>query len=421
MKVSRRVLGLLAVVALVFAASACSKDSKTKAASSGGNTTANTNTTLPKGTPIVIYTTAPEDTAVGTSQPGIQESMKAITAYYNGQGGINGHPIDFHFCNDKEDANALTQCAQEAVTAKAAAFISPYANLPNHLPVLEAAGIPVLDAVALNAKAFSAPNSYLVAPGALGLAFGLGDVASKAGFKKVVVVASQIPATKPVTGSFVSSAKKAGVDVSKQLSVPPTLTDLSSIVAQVGNADAAFLLLPPPQVLAYLQAAKQSSSTVPLMSTSGLLQQGQIDQTGGASSPAEKGVLSSFFPTGSSPLWADFKKAIDAYSGKKGDIDVDNTAVQGTWVTMKVFTNVAKTVTGDVTAASFTAALQKANAVDTGGLTPTLDFTKPFGSAVFPRVFNRRIYFQLVKDGKFVDNSALGTVDTTQDFLNFGK
>jgi hypothetical protein len=169
-----------------------------------------------------------------------------------------------------------------------------------------------------------------------------------------------------------------------------------------------------------MQAAKQAGVKATIIGDSGLLQASQITQTGGASSPAEGAIITGSFPDGSSPAWKTFKTAIKQYKGTKSDITVDNGADAGSWVTMKIFAQVAKTIKGNITAASFQKALKKSKAVSTGGLTPTLNFTKPFPNPTFKQLYNATSYLQTVKNGKFAVYTKVPSIDTSANFKALG-
>jgi ABC-type branched-subunit amino acid transport system substrate-binding protein len=395
-------------------AAACGSSTKTTSSttSSGAGTTAAAKLT---GSPIVIYNFSPVNVAQTASQPGVTQAMAAVTAYYNARGGINGHPIEYKFCDNQESPTVTTQCAENAVNDHAVAMLNPYENVPNYLPILQKANIAVLDALAIAPGAFTSPNSFVIDPGAFGQSFAAGALLGKAGFKKVAFLESALPATAPVGAAFLSAAKPTGVTINT-IQVPGTLTDMSSVAAQVGNADGVYLLLPPTQVLAYLQAAKQLGVKATIVADSGLLQQSQITETGGASSPAEGSIIAGSFPDGSSPLWNDFKSAIKQYNGTKSDISVDNIADAGSWVSMQIFVQVAKSIQGDVTASSFLTALQQATAVSTGGLTPTLDFSKKFPNPLWAQLVNTTAYLATVKNGQFAVYTKIPSVDTASNF-----
>lgn len=371
------------------------------------------------GPAIVLSTYTPEDAAEGANQPGIRQALDAIIADINDNGGVNGQMIEFDYCNHESNPNKLAQCAEASVSKGATAVVAPYANLPTHYPILDAAKISLIDPVATNPGGLEDPFSYIVSAGAPGLALGLGAAAvDQAGYTNISVVASEIPATVPIGQAFISAVEGHGGTIGTQVNVAPTLTDLSSVVAQAEDADAVFLLLPPSQVLAYIQAANQAGSDTPILGNAGLLQQTHVDQTGGAESPAEGALIANLFPPGDSPVWDDFKAVVADYDGDTDAIDFESSAVQGAWVSMQTFLSVAALIDGEINSESFNEALTRASDVETGGATPTLDLTTPFDVPGFSSIYNRTVYFGSVVDGQFAV-ADIDPVDTTDDFVAF--
>ena len=83
------------------------------------------------------------------------------------------------------------------------------------------------------------------------------------------------------------------------------------------------------------------------------------------------------------------------------------------WASFYAFTQVAKTIKGDITAKSVTDALGQASAVTTEGITGTTDFTKatPLGGTT--RTFNTQLFVMGAKDGAVVQ---IGTADA-KDYI----
>ena len=65
-------------------------------------------------------------------------------------------------------------------------------------------------------------------------------------------------------------------------------------------------------------------------------------------------------------------------------------------------------MTGTIDNKTFLAAASKANKVDTGGMVGVLDFTKewPGGGGAFPRIFNRTVFYDVIKGGKLAPLDA---------------
>jgi ABC-type branched-subunit amino acid transport system substrate-binding protein len=254
-----------------------------------------------------------------------------------------------------------------------------------------------------------------VSAGASAANYGLAETAKARGYRKINVVITAIPTAAVFAESFKDAAQANGIELGNDIIVPPTLTDMSAPVAQAEGADAVYVLLPPTQVLSYLQALKQAGSTTPVLVQSGLLQASYIADTGGASSPAEGALVGDNFPAATDPGWDDFKAAVEAYDGNTSDIDFDNSLLREAWITMDVFVQAVSSIDGEINKESVLAALNSADAVSLHGLGPDLDFTTPFTSPDAPRLFNRTVFTATVENGQFAAEG--GPIDVTRYFV----
>jgi branched-chain amino acid transport system substrate-binding protein len=57
-------------------------------------------------------------------------------------------------------------------------------------------------------------------------------------------------------------------------------------------------------------------------------------------------------------------------------------------------------VEGEITSSSFLEALKKATKVETAGLTPAINFSKPFPSPELSALYNTSVTFEKVKNGE---------------------
>lgn len=72
-----------------------------------------------------------------------------------------------------------------------------------------------------------------------------------------------------------------------------------------------------------------------------------------------------------------------------------------------------------ITAGKLTVALNQGIQVDTGGLTPPLRwrYADMLGSSAYPRIVNRKVTFQVVREGRLVAEKK-GFVDVTNTLSN---
>jgi hypothetical protein len=76
----------------------------------------------------------------------------------------------------------------------------------------------------------------------------------------------------------------------------------------------------------------------------------------------------------------------------------------GTWAAYVAFTQIAETIEGDITAASFLEAASNTSNLDLNGMVPVLDFTTEWtdGLEGYQRLFNRSVIFSQLDNGKVV-------------------
>lgn len=387
-----KIIKLWAVVATMGAlgcVAACGGNEDSALPPSDGGTPAT-------GAPIKVMTIAPSGTAQ-SNFPGIGLVAQAYAKYVNAHGGINGHPLDVTVCNDRNDANAAANCARKAVSDHAVAVIGSFSlGSGQILPILEPAGIPYLGGYALDPAEYTSTDSYPIVAGPVAF-LASGVLAGKdPNCTKIAIISYDIPAGAgliPFIRQGVQSQKKT---VEATVPVPVTTTDFSSVVAAAKNATCAIMSLPDPAIQAYLGKAKSLGIKQKIYAPAGAMASGTItrfaDQIEGSGEPAS-------FVVSSDPAWATFDAAVKEDGA---EVDHGSTQNQNAWVSYVVFSDVASKIKGDITAATFKAALDQSSSVDTGGLSPTLDFTKKFPVPQLARLSNTQLLALSVRDGKLV-------------------
>ncbi|ELS54153.1 putative Lipoprotein [Streptomyces viridochromogenes Tue57] len=137
----------------------------------------------------------------------------------------------------------------------------------------------------------------------------------------------------------------------------------------------------------------------------GSVDQTVINATGGASGPYEGSYITGWYPVASDPRWDAMKKVISEQAFGDNRIDPTDAGVQTTWIAYTVFKKVVESLGDDeVTGDSVRAALNRGLKVSTGGLTPTLRwrFQDVLASVGYPRLVNRKVILQVVRDGRLV-------------------
>ena len=201
--------------------------------------------------------------------------------------------------------------------------------------------------------------------------------------------------------------------MNQTIKVPPAATDHASTVAQISpDADAVGVTLSDAAMIQFVAAYEQAGLTAQIISTVGTINDHVIEETGGAETSLNGALLYAPFPSPEYPAWADLTTALEN-AGSEATVGDQN--VQSVWVAMLVLREVLSDAP-DVSAAGLTAALGTADAVETGGLTPPLDFTTPFESP-YSRMFNRTYYYLTIEDGRFVSADNDEPHDLTEAIL----
>jgi hypothetical protein len=144
--------------------------------------------------------------------------------------------------------------------------------------------------------------------------------------------------------------------------------------------------------------------------------QGNLDAKVARDYPAETegAVIMGVYPDIETKVFDDYRAALDKYNALKSTtIDWNSLGGLGTWTAYEAFADIISKMKGEITAQTFLEAAQKTTDLETKGILPTTDLSKEWtgGGGNFPRIFNRVIYMDVIKDGKLT--ALEGTIDTT--------
>ncbi|MEY2405701.1 MAG: branched-chain amino acid transport system substrate-binding protein [Acidimicrobiaceae bacterium] len=389
---------LLTVLALLLAA--CGSDKKSTAKSAGSSTTAASN--APKGAPIKVMTIAPVNTQL-PPYPNIPAAAKVYAQYINDKGGVAGRPLEVITCDDRGDPNEAANCARQAVDQKVVAVVGSFVfDASRIIPVLESAKIAWFGACCpLVAQEFSSSVSFPIGSLLPGQGAGDGWKMGTDGCKHPVALFVDIPAGDVALPALKNAYKVGGGDPSaiKVVKIPLTAQDYSAQVAEAtsGKTDCIAGGIADSNWAAWLPAMKAAGAHQRLYGLQGNLN-GKIaqqfpDLTQGA-------VVSNSYPNIAGDMWKDYRDSLVKY--KAPDLDWNSLAGLGTWAAYTAFKTIVEGMSGDINGQTFLDAAGKTSSLDTGGMVPVIDLTKPytgFGGS-FPRIFNRTVFFDVVKDGK---------------------
>src|SRR5262249_23988458 len=117
---------------------------------SGGSTASST----ASGKPILIGMI--NQSAGSLAYKGYEDGLKPAAGYINAQGGVDGHPIKVDICATDATPTATQGCAQKFVASKPL-FVTTGIdnNMSAAYPLLDAAKIPVIGGIPVNAADFA--------------------------------------------------------------------------------------------------------------------------------------------------------------------------------------------------------------------------------------------------------------------------
>jgi branched-chain amino acid transport system substrate-binding protein len=396
-KTSQRVgiVAALAVGALIL--SACSSGTAAPAESSAALT----------GTPIKTVTVAAADWA-GPTYESIFVAAKSYEKWVNENGGIAGHPLEITVCDDKGDPTLTAACARDAIAAGAIADVGSFSyNAYVNVPIYDAASTAILGNCCnllpveyTTNNTFQMGNNPVLNPG--GVARAVMD-----GCKAISVLELDIPGVTDDTNIIFNNIAKAyGYEKElKFIRVPLTATDYSSVVAQATDgSDCISMFLGQNNISGMMAPFAQSGGTQTLYGAQGNLD--SVSTKGYEELPGVKNsvVTGAYMPLDNA-VWDTFRAALKA-SDAPSKFEYNSLGALGAWSSYAAFTQIAESITGDITPASFLAAAGT-TVIDNGGMTPTIDFSETWDAfdGQYARAFSRQVTYMKI-DGTPVDGGG---------------
>ncbi|NUR40644.1 MAG: ABC transporter substrate-binding protein [Streptomyces sp.] len=364
--------------------------------------------------PIKIMTWAPMDTNA-TNKPGMPALAQAYARWINSRGGINGHKLAILVCNDRNDTVTAAKCAQRAVDEGVVAVVGSYSQHGDaFFPTLESADIPYIGGYGITNSEFESPLSFPVNGGQSTLLAGLGKelagacgpVAlvrpdSIAGDELHVMIDSGLKA-----GGHPAAADQLADEDATEYSAPSeraldhTTTDPAKkgcVVPALGDHTGTFM-----------DSFRRSREDYPAVRTAtvlGSVDQTVIDASGGLSGPYEGSYITSWYPPSTDRRWNAMKKVIGKEAFGDNRIDPADAGVQTTWIAYTVLRAVLESLgDGEVTGTAIRKALNGGLKVDTGSLTPTLnwEYENSLAGIGLTRLVNTDVTLQVVRKGRLV-------------------
>jgi branched-chain amino acid transport system substrate-binding protein len=407
-KSRKRAIGLmaiLAVLALIVSACSSSKSGGT-GGSSGVASSAVGGSAAPSaaatGTPIKVMTIASVN-YTGPNYANILTTAKLAQSWYNSHGGIAGHPLQVTTCDEQGDPNKIATCGRQAVSDGDIAVIGSYTlNGDAIIPILAASNVAWFGICCPGSLSeLKSPIVTILGSGATGAYV---VKAIQDGCKKIAYVALDAGAIAQTGITEVKDAfKTLGKSdlLVKTVLVPLTAQDYSAQVAQATTGtDCILAPIAEANYPPFLNAFASSGGKQRIYGPQGNLDNKIAKQFPG---PTNNDVVVGFYSDLALPAWADYRAAIKQYNAPS-DEDYNSLGGLGTWAAYYAFNQVVTGMsTTPITPANFLAASKKAT-VKMNGMSPDVDFSKPFTGLGpdFVNQINQSVTYDIVKNGKLV-------------------
>ncbi|MCU1503135.1 MAG: putative lipoprotein, partial [Ilumatobacteraceae bacterium] len=370
------------------------------ATTAGGGTLATPAVGKATGTPIKVMTIAPINSPT-PPYPNIHEAAKIYGEWINDHGGINGHPLQIELCDGRGDPNEDANCARKAVANGDVAVVGSFSfDFSQAVTIFEQNKLALFGSCCPIAQIeLSSPISFVLGSN---FAVPAGAVTRmvKDGCKSPAVVYIQTAAIDIAITQAKNAFTAAGFDPGKAkfILIPLAAQDYSAQVAQaIDGTDCIYGGISDANWEAFLPAMKSLGGTQRLYG-----HQGNLNSKVAEDFPdlTQNGISVNAYPDIAGPMWKDYRQALVDY--KAPDLDWNSLAGLGTWAAYQAFNDIVSKMTGDITSATFLAAANAAKAVNTGGMVPVLDLTVPYTGqgGGEPRVFNRSVAYDVIKDSK---------------------
>jgi ABC-type branched-subunit amino acid transport system substrate-binding protein len=392
---------------LVLAACGGNDNSNNNDAAKASTTKTATGTAAPAGkaatgTPIKAMTITSLDSQ-GPVYPNIAITAKAYEKWINARGGIGGRPLSVQVCDEHGKPTDAAACARKAVSDNVAAVIGSFSFLgTNIMPALTKANIPVFgECCPITAPQWTGKNSFPMGTQPL-YAVGLVKRAVEDGCKKINAVI--IDGAQGFVPPMKNAMKAYGMSFGKTVILPPTGQDYSPQVAEAtgGGADCIVMIVSETPYVAWNQAYVQSGTTARMYGPQGNLDAVSIK---GLGNKLDGSIIAGMYPDISTAPWADYRQALKDANADPAN-DYNSLGGLGTWAAYTGFKQIAEAIPGGgakIDAATFMDQVNKTTNLDTKGMVPVIDFTKPWTeNPPFARLFNRTVVYSTIKDGKVV-------------------
>ena len=392
---TKRIIVLMALSALCVTTAA----TQALAADSSSSTS--------KGDPVTVMALGDfTNPTAGINTPELEGAVRAVAKRVNKSGGLTDasgvtHKLVVIGCDGKLDPNTVADCAREAVSKKVAAVLGYGGSLAdNILPILSAAGVPLIGALPNAVSVLTSPVSFPLVSGGTGAIPGIPFVLQAAGAETQTFTQMDLGGAQFLGLLANVGGKNAGVDFKQTTPVPPDQADMSSAAAAAtaGNPEGVGFFMVGDGPANFVRAVRQSGYDGPMAFVSEDVP-GVISQLGkDANGLLITGNTRYLKTTKGGRMFAADMKAYD-----KNLTLSDLSAIY--WQAADTFVRVAETMPTIDTASTLTA-MGQLHDFDMLGMTPPLTTDVPYAGNTpfpFPRLFNPTVFYYTVKNGKIAE------------------
>jgi len=332
------------------------------------------------------------------------DGAKAAVAYYNSHGGVNGHMLQLEVCDDTGDPNVGASCARQAISDGVVATVGDASfEGATVLPILQSAHIAAIGNDAIDPIDSTSPASFPVDGGTIVGYGGASYALARSGeCTKIGIVGADVPeVTGQITTAVVNAAKFNNITAGAEIYYPEAGGDMDPVAAKVeasGTNCFVFAGVGADGYVLFTDSA-QAGGKIHFGITPAGEQPSDLQKLGTVGNGLK--LVDTFAPVGGdNPAIVTIKAALNQVNPK----DAIDTYVLRSWAGVEIAVDMAKKITGTVTADGVWDQLNAATNINLGFVAP-LNFAKQSPLSGANRIFNTSVLLETVQDGVAVPDS----------------
>ncbi len=369
----------------------------------------------PTGDPIKLMTVTTLN-ANGPTYENIKIAAEIATDHINSNGGINGRPLEVIVCDEQFDPAIAATCARDAVEEGVVSVVGSFTYFAEAIvPVIAESDITWFGACCpISPSELTSPHSFNIGNQPM-YAVGMVRQAVEDGCEAINAVIVE-GADAIFQGPMENAMAAYGREFNDVMIIPNAAPDYSAEVAQATTGvDCMVIVLSEGPFLTWNTAMQQSGSDVQQYGPQGNLN--NISAVG-AEEVTDGNIISGMYPDISTDPWVDYRAALEKNNIDQEANDFNSLGGLGTWAAYIGFAQIASTIEGEVTAASFFEAASNTSNLDLNGMVPVIDFTQEWTDGLdgYSRLFNRSVVYSQLSNGEVVpiDNEFFDVGDLAQ-------